>query len=65
MFSFLSEYYGCPDYLLLLGRLFPDNALLKKALMMSCLVLEVMRLILTVIIHKRYYIIISPDKGSL
>lgn len=52
-------------FILLFGRLFPDNALLKKALMISCLVLEVVRLIFTVIIHKRYYIIISPDKKRL
>jgi len=51
-------------FILLIGRLFPDNLTLKKVLMISCLVLEVGRLIFTVIIHKRYYIIISPEKNK-
>ncbi|MGE5458375.1 MAG: hypothetical protein ACM3RX_08470, partial [Methanococcaceae archaeon] len=49
-------------FILLIGKLFPDNLTIKKVLMVSCLVFEFGRLILTIIIHKRYYITLSPEK---
>ena len=49
-------------FILLLARVAPENVILKFFLMVSCLVLEVGRLILTIIIHKRHYIIVSPEK---
>ena len=42
-------------FILLIGRLFPDNRIAKTELMIVCIALEIARLILTIIIHKRNF----------
>jgi predicted ABC-type sugar transport system permease subunit len=50
-------------FIMLICRLFPDNQTLKKVLMILCLVLEAGRLVFTIIVHKKHYTIISPEKN--
>jgi hypothetical protein len=42
-------------FILLIGRFFPDNRIAKTELMILCTALEIVRLILTIIIHKRHF----------
>lgn len=42
-------------FLMLFGRLFPDNKTVYEGLFVLCVVLEIARLVTTITIHKKYF----------